>query len=146
MIAPSVPNALLLGIWVAEKRAALTAAVRDECGHVCPDVLLLTGEPWTTVVQALEQAALMDVSNIVILSNDPALVSALSPPLAAPEPDRRERVWLSRADWVDIPSGGNPDHWQVVRFLGGRWGGRFRAMQVDDLPKARELWQSKQQQ
>lgn len=145
MIPPSVPNALLLGLWVAEERAAITASLRDEYGNTTSDVLALTGEPWTVVVQALECAELMDVQYVVLLSNDLGLVSALSPPFAAPPADRKERVWFSRTDWADIPSGGNPDHWQALRLIGGRWGGRFRAMCVSDLPKARELWQQEQQ-
>ena len=28
-------------------------------------------------------------------------------------------------------------HWRALRLLGGALGGRFRAIQVDDLPKAR---------
>lgn len=141
MISPTAPDALILGIWEAENRVAIVGALRDECGNMLHDVLHVAGQRWTTVVQALECAALLDVGGVVILSNSAGLVRALSPPFEGPAPTCTERVWFSRHDWADIPSGGDPQHWQALRLLGGKWGGRFRAMQVDDLPKARELWQ-----
>ena len=79
---------------------------------------------------------------MLILSNDAALVRALSPPFRPPTPTERRRIFYSREEWVDVGWGGDPQQWQALCLLGGRWGGRFRAMQVDDLPKARELWQS----
>lgn len=138
------PNTLLLGIWLADDRAAITGALRDECGGAVPDALQLAGEPWITIAQALVQAELIDVRHVVILTNDAALVGALSPPFKAPAPDRYERVWYSRTDWVDVGVGGDAAHWQVLCDLGGRWGGRFRVELVADLPKARELWQHSQ--
>lgn len=141
MISPAVPDAVLLGIWAAEGRAAVTGAIRDARGNTLPDVLALGGEPWTALVQALEQAEIMDVANVLILSNDAALVGALSPPFAPPKPDHTERVWYSRTEWADVGIGGNAQHWRALCLLGGRWGGHFRAMVVDDLPKARELWE-----
>ena len=137
----NAPNALLLGIWAAENRAAVVGSLRDECGNVTPDVLALAGEPWTTLVQALECAALMDVRHVVILSNDAVLVGALNPPFKPPPPTRMERVFYSRTEWVDVGVGGDVAHWRALQLLGGRWGGQFRVMLVDDLPKARELWQ-----
>ena len=138
----ALPNTLLLGIWLAEGRAAVTAAIRDARGNTLPDVLALAGGPWTALVQALEQAEIMDVANVVILSNDAALVQALSPPFAPPKPTRTERVWYSRTEWADVGVGGDAQHWQALCLLGGKWGGRFRVVLVEDLPKARELWQS----
>jgi len=150
MISPAVPNALLLGIWVAEGRAAVTGAIRDARGNTLPDVLALAGGPWTALVQALEQAEIMDVANVVILSNDAALVQALSPPFAPPKPDREEWIDMAPFPWLKaemrrVPVGGGAQHWRALCLLGGRWGGHFRAMVVSDLPKARELWQSEQQ-
>ena len=141
MISPAVPSALLLGIWVAEGRAAVTGSLRDARGDTLPDVLALGGEPWTVLVQALEAGALMEARNVVILSNDRALVQALSPPICPPKPDHTERVFYSRTEWVDVGVGGDAQHWRALYLLGGRWGGRFKAVQVEDLPKARELWQ-----
>ena len=140
-LSPAAPSTLLLGIWAAENRVAAVGALRDECGNTTPDVLQLGGERWTTLVQALECAALMDVAHVLILSNDAALVGALSPPFSPPPPDRTERHWFNRSEWVDVGVGGDVQHWRALQLLGGRWGGQFRAMLVDDLPKARELWQ-----
>jgi len=149
MISPSTPDAILLGIWHAEGRAAATGALRDWQGETVPDVLAFTGEPWTVLVQALTEAERIEAGSVVILSNDTALVRALSPPFRPPTPTQTRRIFYGRTEWVDVGwgagEGEDAAHWQVLRLLGGRWGGRFRAMQVDDLPKARELWEQPKQ-
>ena len=139
-LSPATADALLLGIWHADGRAALTGALRDWQGETVPDVLSLTGQPWTILAQALAEAQCIDAGNVVILSNDAGLVRALSPPFRPPAPTQTRRIFFSRTEWVDVGWGGDSQHWQALCLLGGRWGGRFRAMQVDDLPKARELW------
>ena len=143
-LSPATPDALLLGIWHADGHAALTGALRDWQGETVPDVLSLTGQPWTILAQALAAAECIDAGHILILSNDADLVRALSPPFRPPAPSHSQRIFYSRSEWVDVGWGAGSDedaaHWQALRLLGGRWGGRFRAMQVDDLPKARELW------
>ena len=149
MLQIDAPSTLLLGVWLAEGRAALTGSLVSDYGDTLPDVVQLAGEPWTVLVQALEQAALMDVRHVVILTNAAALVGSLSPPFAAPKPDRMERIdmapflWL-KAEWRQAPVGGYAPHWRVLQLLGGQWGGRFKTIQVDDLPKTRELWQQSQ--
>ena len=145
MISPTTPDALLLGLWVANGHAAATGAVRDWQGNTVPDVLSLTGQPWTILAQALAAAECIDAGHILILSNDADLVRALSPPFRPPAPMQTRRIFYSREEWVDVGWGASDGegaaHWQALRLLGGRWGGRFRAMQVDDLPKAREMWE-----
>jgi hypothetical protein len=141
---PAAPDTLLLGVWSAAGRAAVVGSLRNWCGETMPDVLAAIGEPWTALVQALTDAARLDVSNVVILTNDADLCAALNPPFAPPAPTATKRIFYSRAEWVDVRYGGDADHWRALQLLGGQWGGRFRAMQVSDLPKARELWQSKQ--
>ena len=144
-LSPATADALLLGIWHADGRAACTGVLRDWQGETAPDVLALTGQPWTVLVQALAVAEQCDAGNVLILSNDAALVRALSPPFRPPAPTQTRRVFYSRDEWVDVGWGASDGegaaHWQALRLLGGRWGGRFRAMQVDDLPKAREMWE-----
>lgn len=140
-LSPSSPDALLLGLWVANGHAAATGAVRDWQGNTVPDVLGITGQPWTVLIQALAAAQVIDAGSVVILSNDAALVRALSPPFRPPTPTERRRMFYSRTEWVDVGWGGAPQQWQALQMLGGRWGGRFRAMLIEDLPKARELWQ-----
>ena len=141
-LSPSTADALLLGIWHADGRAACTGALRDWQGETVPDVLAIAGKPWTVLVQALTAAECIDAGSVLILTNDAALVRALSPPFRPPTPTEHRRIFYSREERVDVGWGGDPQQWQALCLLGGRWGGRFRAMVVDDLPKARELWQS----
>lgn len=144
MISPATADALLLGIWHADGRAACTGVLRDWQGETAPDVLALTGQPWTVLVQALAEAERIDAGSVLILTNDAGLVRALSPPFRPPAPTQTRRIFYSREEWVDVGWGASDGegtaHWQALRLLGGRWGGRFRAMLVEDLPKARELW------
>lgn len=141
---PTTPDTLLLGIWSANDRAAITGALRDWQGETIADVLTATGQPWTVLVQALTTAERCDVGGVVILTNDGALVRALSPPFRPPAPTQTKRIFHGRSEWVDVGWGGDADHWQALQLLGGRWGGRWRVMQVTELPKARELWEQSQ--
>ena len=140
MISPATSDALLLGIWHADGRAALTGVLRNWQGETVPDVLAITGQPWTVLVQALTEAERIDAGSVLVLSNDADLVRALSPSFRPPAPTQSRRIFYSRTEWVDVGWGGDSRHWQALQLLGGRWGGRFRAMLVNDLPKARELW------
>jgi len=144
----ATPDTLLLGIWSANHHAAAVAALRNWQGDTIADVLAITGQPWTVLVQALGVAERCDVGGVVILTNDGDLVRALSPPFRPPAPSQRQRIFYSRSEWVDVGWGAGSDedaaHWQALCLLGGRWGGRFRAMLVEDLPKARELWEQSQ--
>jgi hypothetical protein len=148
MISPSSPDTLLLGIWHAAGHAAAVATLRNWQGEPVPDVLACTGQPYTTLVHALEVAEHLDAGSVVILTNDAGLVRALSPPFAPPTPSQRQRIFYSRTEWVDVgwgaSDGEDAAHWQALQLLGGRWGGRWRVMLVDDLPKAREQWQHSQ--
>lgn len=148
LLSPATPDALLLGIWHADGRAALTGALRDWQGETVPDVLAITGEPWTVLIQALTEAERIDAGSVIVLTNDVDLVRALSPPFRPPAPSRSQRIFFSRSEWVDVGWGAGSDedaaHWQALRLLGGRWGGRWRVMQVTELPKARELWEQSQ--
>lgn len=143
-LSPTTPDALLLGIWSADGHAAATGAIRDWQGNTVPDALSLTGQPWTVLVQALAAAETIDAGSVIVLTNDAGLVRALSPPFRPPAPTEQRRIFFSRTEWVDVGYGGDPQHWQVLQMLGGRWGGRFRVMQVEDLPGAKQLWQCSQ--
>ena len=142
------PDTLLVGIWSAATpagpHAAAVGSLRNWQGDTIADVLECTGQPWTVLVQALAVAEGCDVGGVVILTNDGALVRALSPPFKPPAPTQTKRIFYSRTEWVDVGFGGDADHWQALCLLGGRWGGQWRVMQVEDLPKARELWQQSQ--
>ena len=147
-VSPASPDTLLLGIWSANAHAAAVASLRNWQGETIPDVLALTGQPWTIIVQALTTAEQCDVSNVVILTNDADLVRALSPPFRPPPPTQSKRIFYSRSEWVDVGWGASDGegvaHWQALQQFGGRWGGQWRIMQVAELPKARELWQQSQ--
>jgi hypothetical protein len=138
----STPNTLILGIWHADDRAAITGTLLDCQCEAVPDVLTATGPAWPALAEALTVAAAVDPAHVLILSNDAALVKALSPPFRPPTPTAWQRIWVAKGEYGNVGLGGDPAHWQVLVALGMRWGGNFRAMQVDDLPRAQQLWQS----
>jgi hypothetical protein len=136
------PNTLILGIWHAEAHCAITGTLLDCQYETVPDVLTATGQAWPALAAALTTAAVIDPAHVLLLSNDEALVKALSPPFRPPAPTAWKRVWVAKGEYGNVGLGGDPYHWQVLVALGTRWGGNFRAMQVDDLPRAKQLWQS----
>lgn len=138
----STPNTLILGIWHAENRCAITGTLLDSQYETVPHVLTVTGPTWPALAEALTTAAIIDSAHVLLLSNDEALVKALSPPFKAPTPTVWKRIWVAKGEYGNVGLGGDPAHWQVLVALGFRWGGNFRAMQVDDLPRAKQLWQS----
>jgi len=135
-------DTILLGAWVAEDRAAVTGALRSVDGTLRTDVLAAAGAPWPALRQALETAQIIGTRHVLLLTNDGELKRALSPPFRAPKPDRTQRHFRSKTEWTDVGWGGDADHWRVLCLLGGVWGGCFNVQLVDDLPGARELWQS----
>ena len=138
----TTPNTLFLGIWHADGRCAIIGSLLDCQYETVPDVLTAVGPTWPALAQALTVAENIDPAHVLIFSNDGSLVEALSPPFRAPTPTAWKRVWVAKGEYGNVGIGGDPSHWQVLTMLGMRWGGNFRAMQVDDLPRARELWQS----
>lgn len=138
-------DTLLLGVWVAEGRAAVTGALIDVDGNTVPDALALCAPLWPALAQALKAGEQMDVRHVFLFTNDGTLVQALSPPFAPPAPTGTKRVWYSRTEFTDVGTGGDPHHWQALRLLGGRWGGRFRVRQAADIPGARALWEAQRQ-
>lgn len=147
----STPNTLILGIWHAEGRCAVTGTLLDCQYETVPDVLTATGPTWDALAEALTIGAVIDVGHVLILSNDEGLVKALSPPFQAWRngepvtvhvPSLLAGRTVAAEAYTVTAYAPDPAHWQVLTMLGMRWGGNFRAMQVDDLPRARELWQS----
>jgi len=140
----TTPNTLILGVWHADNRCAIIGTLLDCQYETVPDVLSATGSAWPALAQALTVAETIDPAHVLIFSNDVALVEALSPPFHAPAPSAWRRVWVAKGEYGNVGVGGDPPHWQVLTMLGMHWGGNFRAMQVDDLPRAKQLWQSQQ--
>ena len=133
-------DTILLGAWVADDRAAITGALRSVDGALRTDVLAVVNARWPAMRQALEAAQVIGPRHVLLLTNDVDLKQALSRPFKAPEPEHRERLYLTKTEYLQGGWGGDADHWAVLCLLGGVWGGCFNVQLVDDLPGARELW------
>ena len=143
------PNTVILGVYSAESSIEATAGIagsfRTMAGVLRTEVLSAAGPVWPALHTALDAAATLDTANLVLFSNNAALVAALSPPFPAPAADSTEHHWFGKGDFTDAAYGGNADHWACLAELGGRYGGRFQVMKVDDLKRAKEVWQQQQQ-
>ena len=138
----TTPDTVVVGLYSQGGRVSLTGALRTEAGDLRPDVLAVQGGgTWAALAQALADVQTVGTAHLLLLTNDADLVAALTPPIRAPAPTATHREWFGRDDWIDVGYGGDADHWQVLRLLGVRWAGRWRCQLVDDLPKARELWE-----
>jgi hypothetical protein len=138
----TTPDTVVVGLYSQGGRVSLTGALRTEIGALRPDVLAVQGGgTWAALAQALADVQTVGTAHLLLLTNDADLVAALTPPIRAPAPTATHREWFGRDDWIDVGYGGDADHWQVLRLLGVRWAGRWRVQLVEDLPKARELWE-----
>lgn len=138
------PSTLILGCYVDGQHAAILGSLRDGEGALRTDVLEQTGAPWAALAQAMMDAAVIDAAHLVLLSNDADVVRALTRPFPAPVGGERQRVWLGvRGDggYVEVDLG-DAVHWDVLRWLGLRWAGRFAVQRVQSLPKAQALWEA----
>jgi len=135
------PDTVVIGLYSVDGTAAATGTLLTAAGDVRPDVLAVgRTATWPALAAALGQAEPMLARHLLLLTNDAALVEALTPPIRAPAPTATHREWFGRNDWIDVGYGGDEHHWQVLRALGVQWAGRWRVQLVEDLPKARELW------
>lgn len=138
------PDTLIVGYYLESGFAAAVGSLRCDDGSLQTDVFSTVAAPWEALCQVLDTAKMVDARHILILCNDANLVQALSPPFQAPAPATWKRVWLAKGEYGQVGIGGDPFHWQALQTLTMGWGGRFRAMQVNHLPKAKELWQQQQ--
>ena len=146
----TTPDTLLLGMWVEGQRAAIVGTLVREDEEIITEVTHWAGlyKEWATLVDVLKDAAIVGSKHLLIVSNDAALVRALTPPLRAPAADQVDRKWLlgwgkegQRGGYVDMPFGGDAAHWAAIWLLAaGPWAGRWRVVWSDKLEKARELW------
>lgn len=154
-------STIILGVHVgSHASAAIVGSLRTETGSVEQGVIEHVGGTWAALAQALADAAVIGARHVVILSNDDALVAALSPLRAkksgvkfpvmagfpAPRGGETVKVWNGvRGDghYVTVELG-DVDHWQVLRALGWQWAGRFAVQRVAELPTAKALWESSQ--
>ena len=138
----STPNTVVIGLYSLDGRAGVTGALRTEAGDLRPDVLASKGgAAWAALAGALADVLTTGAQHLLVLTNDRTIADALTPPIRAPAPTAKRREYFARDDWIDVGYGGDADHWETLRLLAMRWPGRWRCQLVDDLPKARELWE-----
>lgn len=130
------PSSLLVGIYVQDKRAVALGTLRTAGDELRTECVHHVGEPWQTLYNVLEEVDIIGAQNVVILTNCGELVQALSRPFTAPDGDATKKIKVKRGQYY---LSGAPAHWQVLQWL-GMHGGNWNIKQVDDLPKARELW------
>lgn len=140
---PSIltPSTIILGCHVDSQCAAIVGSLRGEGGELTTNVIERTGSPWQAIAAALADAQVIGARHVVLLSNDAAIVAALSKPFPAPAGGERVRVWLGvRGDGRYVEGSlGDAAHWAVLRLLGWQWAGRFSVQQVAELPAAKVL-------
>jgi hypothetical protein len=127
----TTPDTLLVGVYIENDWAAITASLRPQAGDIRNDILLSTGEPYFELAKALVELAEVRARNLLILTTDADLYRRLHKPFCFS--DAHPQEWPR-------------PYWTILREctsygLYGAW----RCLQVDDLPKARELWNQQQQ-
>jgi hypothetical protein len=149
------PDTVVIGLYSLDGRACVTGALRTEAGDLRPDVLAAQGgAAWPALAGALADVLAIGAQHLLVLTNDAAIVDALTPPIRAPAPTATRREYFAPIKakpefgfegapgyWIDVGYGGDADHWETLRLLAMRWPGRWRCQLVSDLPKARELWE-----
>lgn len=139
------PSTIVLGVHVgSQSEAAIVGSLRTETGIVQQGVIELVGSLWPTLARACVEAAIVGAVHLVVLTNDASLAAALTKPFPAPTGGEKVKVWNGvRGDGkyvtVDL---GNAAHWQVLRWLGLRWPGRFAVQRVAELKNAKALFES----
>ena len=108
-----LPNTLLLGVWLAAGRATITGNLLNLDGVTLPTACWpWAADPGQPLCEALDKVRLMEARNVVILSNDRALVQALSPPM-------RRQAHPTEA-CSTAAQGGQTWAWAAMRNAGGR--------------------------
>ena len=138
------PSTLILGCYVGSQHAAIVGSLRDAEGALRPGIVEQTGRPWAALAQALAEAEVIGAADGVVVGNDGGMVQALTRPFSAPVGGERQRVWIGvrgNGAFVEVDLG-DAAHWDVLRWLGLRWGGCFAVQRVESLPNAHALWES----
>ena len=136
-------NTIILGTHVGSQRAAIVGTLRREDGTTEAGVIERTGATWEALAEALTDAATIGAAHLLILTNEPALVAALSKPFPAPLGGDDRQVWTGGKEGAYVSGNlGNAYHWQVLRALGWTWAGNWRITRVADLPAAKQLWET----
>ena len=134
-------NTIILGTYVGSQRAAIVGTLRRDDGTTEAGVIERTGATWEALAGALTDAGTIGAAHVLILTNEPALVAALSKPFPAPIGGEAWRTWTGGRDGHYVSGQtGNAAHWDVLRALGWTWAGNWRITRVDALPAAKQLW------
>lgn len=136
-------STIILGTYVGSQRAAVVGTLRRDDGTTETGVIERTGATWEALAGALEDAATIGAEHVLILTNEPALVVALSKPFPAPVGGESVKAWQGGRDGSYVTGNtGNVHHWQALRALGWTWAGNWRITRVEDLPAAKQLWET----
>lgn len=116
-------------------------------GFVRPAVGEWSGLLWPTLAGALDELVVVGCRHLLLVTNDAALCSVLTS-ATPPPPLRTTRQWVlgwgkkdQKGAYVEVPWGGDADHWQVLVHLGMTWSGHWQVIcRPELLEKARELW------
>lgn len=166
----TTPNTLLIGLYVMDGKAValgtinaapLTKAPATDANlvqdawegqgepaeyYVRTDALRTAGTPWEALAEALAEADVIAADCIAILTNDPAILHALTR-FTVPAAAKTETVKLpydymaKRQDVVTVKTAWDPHHTTVLQKLGMR-GGRWSITLANALPKARKEWEA----
>lgn len=147
------PHTLYLGLYEApDGTASCTGTLCKANGSLEQDVVAeVAATVWQALGAGMAACETMAVRNVHIVTNSADLLRNIA---RTPPPDKVERQWWQRGkgygngEWLDIPYGGDPLRWAIIRHLLGCWarGGRWTVQSVDaeQLRKARELWEEAQ--
>lgn len=134
-------NTIILGAYVDSQTAAIVGSLRRDGGEVEAHAIERTGATWEALAGALADAATIGAAHVLILTNESALVTALSKPFPAPIGGEQWRKWTGGKDGHYVAgTTGNAAHWDVLLALGWAWAGNWRITRVDALPAAKQLW------
>lgn len=133
------PNTLVLSIWTEDCRTAITGIARREDSTLVSDVIRHTGAYiWQCVDEALEEAKLLNMRNLLMACNDKGCAQIFMRPVCIEQPDWSEYRILPRGKKEKIPSGGCEYMWSVIRHTMHYQ--RWRMVHYEKLVKAKELW------
>lgn len=131
---------ILLGIYTKNKITAATAAVQMASGHVEKDVLgMVGGDVFAVTAAALAEIQTVRVRGLRIFTNDDKLIQFLTPPIRVlPTTQTQVRTRIPAkggmiTEVADIPTGGDPNQWEILYALFGI-GGRWSVKRADNLP------------
>ena len=140
-ITSKTTDIVILGIFHAYSKTAVYGSIKKLDGSTDKGIIQVKGDYiWRTVELALDEAKVVKMRNLLMLCNDKDLASIYMRPVCIPQPDTK-RIWTGgkRGRYVNVPVGGCPHMWAVIRHtaLYKQW----RMVHKKDLNEAIKLWQ-----